>query len=184
MTDTHQHPDASGDMLETRRLRLRRHRLEDFDASAALWADEAVTRFISGRPSTREEAWRRFLAYAGHWSLTGYGMWVVEEKATGAYAGEIGFADFKRDQVPPLDAPAESGWVIAPSAQGKGYATEAVSAALAWADQRFRWFRTGCVIEPANAASIRVAYKCGYRDAGQARYKDQELLVFYRERPV
>ena len=111
-------------------------------------------------------------------------MWVVEEKATGTYAGEIGFADFKRDMDPPLDAPAEGGWVIAPGAQGKGYATEAVAAALAWVDARFRWTRTACVIEPDNAASIRVAEKCGYREAGRAHYKESDLLVFYRELPV
>ncbi len=182
MTDTDHNPNSDKDTLETPRLRLRRHRLADFDASAALWADEKVTRYIAGRPSTREEAWRRFLGYAGHWNLCGYGMWVVEEKATGAYAGEIGFADFKREQEPALDAPAEGGWVIAPWAQGKGYATEAVTAALAWTDQRFRWPRTGCVIEPENPASVQVARKCGYRDGGRARYKDQELLVFYRKR--
>ena len=169
-------------LLETRRLRLRPHRLEDFDASAALWADAGVTRYIGGRPSNREEAWRRLLGYAGHWSLTGYGFWVVEEKSTGAFAGEIGFGDFKREMEPALDAAAEGGWVIAPHAQGKGYATESVMAALTWVDARFRWPRTACVIEPDNTASIRVAHNCGYRDAGRARYKDQELLVFYRNR--
>ena len=169
--------------METGRLRLRRHELEDFDASAALWSGTEVTRYIGGRPSTREEAWRRLLSYAGHWDLNKYGMWVVEEKATGAFAGEIGFADFKRDMDPPLDAPAEGGWVIAPGAQGKGYATEAVTAALAWTDARFRWARTACIIEPENAASIRVAEKCGYRPAGRARYKETDLLVFYRQHP-
>ncbi len=50
--------------LETARLTLRPHRLDDFDAHAALWADEDVVRFITGVPSTREQSWSRMLRVA------------------------------------------------------------------------------------------------------------------------
>ena len=111
-------------VLETKRLKLRGHRLNDFPASAAMWADPIVTRHF-GKSFTEEEAWTRFLRYAGHWSLLGFGYWVVEEKATGHFAGEVGFADYKRSIEPPLSAP-EIGWVLASQFHGKGYATEAV----------------------------------------------------------
>ena len=39
---------------------------------AAMWADERVTRFIGGKPSTREDSWRRFMSFPGHWALLGY----------------------------------------------------------------------------------------------------------------
>ena len=87
-------------VLETERLRLRGHRLDDFAASSAMWADEVVTRYIGGRPFTEEEVWARLLRYVGHWALVGYGYWVLEEKATGAFVGEMGFGDFKRDIQP------------------------------------------------------------------------------------
>src|SRR5208283_1980203 len=83
-------------VVETERLRLRGHRLEDFVASSAMWADPIVTRHF-GHCFTEEESWTRFLRYVGHWALLGFGYWVVEEKATGNFVGEIGFADYKRD---------------------------------------------------------------------------------------
>lgn len=88
--------------LETERLVLRAHRVEDFPGVAALWSDPAVVRFISGVPQTLEESWSRLLRYAGHWRLLGFGYWAVEEKATGNFLGEVGFADMKRAIEPPL----------------------------------------------------------------------------------
>jgi RimJ/RimL family protein N-acetyltransferase len=42
-------------VIETPRTILRAHRLDDFDAYAAMWADPVVTRFIAGgKPRTRE----------------------------------------------------------------------------------------------------------------------------------
>jgi len=54
------------------------------------------------------------------------------------------------------------GWVLTSAHHGKGYATEGVRAALAWADEHLRTERTVCLINPDNAASIRVAEKAGY----------------------
>ena len=42
----------------------------------------------------------------------GFGYWVAEEKATGAFLGEIGFADYQRDLEPRLDGVPEAGWVF------------------------------------------------------------------------
>ena len=79
------HPTAQVPVLETERLKLRGHRLDDFIASAAMWADPNVTRHIGGKPLTEEESWTKFLRYVGHWALLGFGYWVVEEKATGSF---------------------------------------------------------------------------------------------------
>src|SRR5271170_6408856 len=100
-------------VLETKRLTLRGHRLNDFAACAAMWADPVVTRHIGGKPITEEEAWTKFLRYVGHWDLLGFGYWVVQEKATGKFAGEIGFADYKRDLEASLKHLPEIGWVFA-----------------------------------------------------------------------
>ena len=113
-------------VLETPRLRLRPHRVEDFEALANLWADPAVTRFI-GKPSTREESWARLLRYGGLWPLLGFGYWAVEDRETGAYLGDVGFADFHRALDPAPPALPEIGWVLAPAAHGRGLATEAAA---------------------------------------------------------
>ena len=148
--------------LQTERLILRPHRREDFDHCAAMWANPDVVRYIGGKPFTREEVWARLLRYAGHWQWLGFGFWALEEKATGGFAGELGFAEFMRDLDPPIVGTPEIGWVLAPPAHGKGYATEAVRAAVAWGDVKFNSGRTVCLIDPENLASIRVAQKCGF----------------------
>jgi RimJ/RimL family protein N-acetyltransferase len=90
-------PGARAPSIETERLVLRAHRPADLPDCAAMWGDPAVTRYIGGRPFTREQTWHKILRYAGLWSLLGYGYWAIEEKATHRFAGELGFADFKRD---------------------------------------------------------------------------------------
>ena len=59
--------------LETPRLSLRGHRVEDLEDCAAMWGDPQVTRHIGGRPSTKEEVWSRLVRYVGHWALLGFG---------------------------------------------------------------------------------------------------------------
>lgn len=168
--------------LETERLRLRGHRLDDFLHSAAMWADPAVTLHITGRPFTEEECWARFLRYVGHWSLLGFGYWLAEDRDTGQFLGEIGFADYKRDLQPSLLGIPEIGWAFVSRAHGRGYATEAVRAAVGWGDANFPSARTACIIAPENLASIHVATKCGYREFQQTTYKGQPTTMFVRDR--
>ena len=175
-------PAVDVPILETERLKLRGHRLDDFVHSAAMWADPAVTRYIGGKPLTEEECWARLLRYIGHWSLLGFGYWVAEEKATGNFVGEIGFADYKRDVQPSLKGVPEIGWVVASHANGRGYATEGVRAAVVWGDAHFPAARTACIIAPENLGSVRVAAKCGYRELQMATYKGHPALMYVRDR--
>jgi RimJ/RimL family protein N-acetyltransferase len=168
-------------ILVTERIRLRGHCLGDFPHCAAMWADPAVTRYIGGKPLTEEECWTKFLRYVGHWALVGFGYWVVEEKVTGDFVGEIGFADYKRELEPSLKGVPEIGWVLASRVHGKGYATEAVRAAIAWGDAHFSPARTACLINPENLASVRVALKCGYREFQLTTYKGHATMMFVRE---
>jgi len=167
-------------VVESERLRLRGHRIEDFQNCLSLWSDPAVTRFIGGKPLSGEETWARLLRYSGHWTLLGFGYWVVEEKQTGRFVGEVGFADFRRQIEPSFEGIPEIGWVLMPRAQGKGYATEAVTAALAWGEKHFGGATTGCLINPDNLASIRVAEKVGFREFCRTFYKDHQATIYRR----
>src|SRR4051794_10518480 len=89
--------------FETRRLIMRPHHPDDFAACAALWTEPRVVQYITGQPSTRSESWTRLLRYVGHWRVMGYGYWAVIDKSTGNYAGEVGFADFKREITPSIE---------------------------------------------------------------------------------
>ena len=127
-----------------------------------MWSDPNVVRFIGGKPSTESQTWMRILNYAGLWALLGYGYWAIEEKPGGTFVGEGGFADFHRNLDPRMDAP-EIGWAFATAFHGRGYATEAVQAIVAWGDRQLTPARTVCLIAPDNSASVRVAEKCGYQ---------------------
>ena len=171
-------------VIETERLIMRRHRVVDFIHCAAMWADPVVTRYIGGKPLSEEETWARFLRYFGHWLVMGFGYWAIEEKATGGFAGEVGFADFKRDIEPSIQGVPELGWVFVPRVHGQGYATEAVRAALGWGELHLASTRTVCLIHPENAASIRVADKCGFLEYQRATYKGHPTVMFAREQRV
>ncbi len=145
-----------------------------------MWGDPAVTRFIGGKPASREDVWRKVLMHAGHWSLLGFGYWVVREKSSGRFVGEVGFANFMRDVDPPLEGAPEAGWALSPSAQGRGFAAEALRAAIAWADTHFTSRRTVCLIDPANAPSLRVAEKVGYREYARTTYHGDPAILLER----
>jgi RimJ/RimL family protein N-acetyltransferase len=157
--------------------------MDDFVQCAEMWADPIVTRYIGGRPFSEEETWARFLRYVGHWQLLGFGYWAIEEKASRRFVGECGFADFKRDMEPSIKGLPEIGWVLIPAAHGKGYATEAVRAAIDWGESNLDAVRMVCLIDPGNAASMRVAQKCGFRECARTKYKEHSAILFDRLKP-
>jgi RimJ/RimL family protein N-acetyltransferase len=168
-------------MLESERLLLRAHRIADFEACLDLWTDPEVTRYVGGRPFSGEEVWARLLRYIGHWSLLGFGYWLVADKASGIFVGEVGFADFKRQIAPSFEGIPEIGWALMPWAQGRGLATEAVQRVVAWGDQHFGpGATTGCLINPDNHASFRVAGKAGYSEYCRTFYKEHPAVILRR----
>lgn len=169
----------TGPTLTTARLTLRPYTPADLEDAAAMWGDPAVVAMIGGHPFTREEAWHRILRYIGHWSAIGYGCWTVRETATGAYAGEVVLMDSRRATEPSFEGTPEAGWAFNTRFHGRGLAREAVAAMLAWADAH-GLPRTVAMIAPANAPSIALAGKLGYRPAGEVAYKGASSLLFER----
>ncbi len=166
--------------IETERLLLRPHRPSDFGDVYALWGEPEVTAYITGRPSTREEAWSRLLRYAGHWAMLGYGYWAVTEKATGRFIGEMGLADYHRDIDPPLGDSPELGWVLSAQYHRRGYAFEALTAILGWASAKLPGGEICCIITPGNDASIGLAGKLGFREAATVLYRNEPTLLYRR----
>lgn len=171
----------SAPLLTTARLTLRAHRPADLDACAAMWGDAAVTRYILDHPATREETWARLLRYAGHWALLDFGYWLVEEAATGRLVGDVGFGDYQRTLEPSLDGQPEIGWALAAWAHRQGFATEAVGAVTAWSEVHLAGRATACIIDPDNAASLRIAARFHYREVAHTTYKGASVIVFRRD---
>jgi RimJ/RimL family protein N-acetyltransferase len=167
-------------VIETDRLRLRPHQLGDAPDCVAMWADPEVARFTIGDPSPAPRTWQRILGYRGHWPLLGFGYWAVEERATGRYVGDMGFADFRRGLYPAIDGMPELGWALAAHVHGKGYAGEALRAIASWGDKHFGSLCTACIIHRDNHRSFRVADKLGFRAMPSATTADDVDVVLIR----
>jgi RimJ/RimL family protein N-acetyltransferase len=167
-------------VLQTDRLTLRGHRREDLKNCIEMWTNPAVTRYIGGRAFTPEEVWTRILRYVGHWTLLGFGYWLVSDKASGAFLGEVGFANFERDLEPSFGDAPEAGWIVTPEARGRGYAMEAIRAAHAWINAAYPARRTVCMIDHDNVISHQIAQRCGYRVWSDTRYHGTPVQLYER----
>jgi ribosomal-protein-alanine N-acetyltransferase len=88
-----------------------------------------------------------------------YGVWKIDRK-NGTRVGDLSFKGF------PPDGGVEIGYGILEAHRNRGYATEAVKAAVAWALDQPGVTRVEAETEPDNAASRRVLEKCGFRPTG------------------
>lgn len=109
-----------------------------------------------------------------------YGYWVIEDRESGEFVGEVGFADFKRDISQEMKGNPELGFALVSPLHGKGYATEAVRAALSWADANVPHRTTVCLVNAQNAASLRVVEKCGYLVFDKGTYNEHPVLFLSR----
>jgi RimJ/RimL family protein N-acetyltransferase len=162
--------------INTERLTLRAYRAEDLTESAAMWADPLVVKHIGGKPFTTQQSWSKLVFQVGHWALRGFGYWIVEERSTGRFVGEAGFADFQRG-IPALAGRPEGGWVLASWAHGRGFATEAVRAAMAWVAANVRSEEVVCMIDVDNVLSLRVAEKLGFRERERTEYLGTPVIL-------
>ena len=80
-----------------------------------------------------------------------------------------------------VDTVPELGWALVPGAHGKGYATEALRAVVAWGEAHFESDRTVCIIDPGNHVSARVADKLGYCEYTRATNTEGHTKIL-RER--
>jgi RimJ/RimL family protein N-acetyltransferase len=166
-------------VLETERLRMRAHSVDDFSALKAMWSEEAVTHYIGGKQMRPDECWTRLLRYRGLWPLLGYGYWAVEEKASGRFIGDVGFADFHRMIEPSIRGVPEVGWILGPEFHGRGYGSEALAAALKWLDAE-KLGRSVCIIDPGNEPSLRLAAKTGFREYARTIFMGDEVILMER----
>ncbi len=161
------------DTLETQRLVLRMLRESDLDAYAEMCGDAEVMRFLgNGQTLSRADAWRNLAMMLGHWQLRGYGLWAVEEKASGTLVGRVGFWE-------PEGWPAfEAGWTLRRAFWGRGFATEAAHAALDHAFCRMARPHVISLIRVGNQASVRVAERLGERLEGRMELNGFDTWIY------
>lgn len=126
-----------------------------------MMADADVARFLTSdqRARDRAMAWRDMAMLVGHWSLRGYGHFVIEEKASGAFVGRVG------PWQPEGWVGFEIGWALARDYWGRGYALEAARAAGDWMFATFPDDHIVSLINTANTPSQKLAQRLGMHRA-------------------
>ncbi|MFC5907878.1 GNAT family N-acetyltransferase [Streptacidiphilus monticola] len=157
------HTHATAPELRTARLLLRGLRTEDLDAGLAeMHADPEVMRYIrDGSTQDRTQAAQFLDARQRDWQEQGFGLFAVESLADGAFVGWVGLAvpAFLPEILPAV----EIGWRLRRPCWGRGYATEAARAALAFGFTDAGLDRIVSVRHVDNSASGRVMAKLGLR---------------------
>jgi len=164
-------------VLETERLILRPFTLDDLDAFAAMSADARVMQFlaIDGKPSSRFDAWRSLAGIVGHLALRGFGMFAIEERASGAFVGRAG--PWEPEGWPDF----EIGWALRSEYWGRGYATEAVKRCIEYSFTELNRAHLSSFIAPENTRSIQVAERVGERmerDTVLPHMPDRKVLQY------
>ena len=167
-------------MLVTDRLELWRPQASDREGLRALIEPDDVRRFLGGMDADDHDVFMRLLRNAGSWALYGYGTFIVRERGKPDIVGNCGVFHSWRGFGHGLDDVAESGWIVAQSTWGKGYAQEAMEAALAWFEREHGGKPTLCMIEQGHRASEAVAAKLGYVACDRYEEEGEQPLIIYR----
>jgi len=170
----------TGPFLTTERLALFQPVATDLAGVAALVAPDAVRRFLGNRPVDMADEYARFARNAGSWALYGYGNFIVRERGAADVIGICGVFHSWRGFGQGFDDTPEIGWIFAESVWGRGYATEAASAALAWFDQVHGNRRIACMIDTENHASLALAARLGFAVYAEQTYDGSALFLLQR----
>ena len=166
-------------VIETQRLRLVELSAESDDDAAfmlRLLNEESYIRHIADRGVRTLEAARALLrewavkSYIEH----GHGPYRVEEKGSGKSLGNCGLMRREGLDVPDL------GYAFLSEAHGQGYALEAARGVVEFARQHLGMPRLLAIVNPDNAASIRLLRKLGFASASTVCLPniEHELLLF------
>lgn len=148
--------------ITSARLRLRRPSVKDVGAIARLAADYAISSMTTRMPFPYVEGdAQAFVQLVGKQDRRRENTFVIEHPDEGV-VGALGFHQ-------PQGQPLEMGYWIGKPFWGRGYASEAAQAALAWltTDWRRRMVVAGHFSD--NAASARVLVKTGFLYTGEVQ---------------
>ena len=145
--------------LDTERLLLRPATLDDLDAWHAISRDAEEAWFGAGR-STLDDSRIKLGEHIHHQEQYGFALWAVELRSSGEVIGVTGLTHL--DDGPEI----EVGYRFLNRCWGRGYATEAARASIAYGFDELRLDRILAVTLPKNVASRRVMEKCGMSFVG------------------
>ncbi|MBP7243547.1 GNAT family N-acetyltransferase [Amaricoccus sp.] len=161
--------------IVTPRLRLRAPRVADYPLYAGFARDDRGAGLARGE--TDETAWLDFCALVASWPLRGFGPWTLEPRAGGPALGAAVLNHEFGDPEP------EVGWLVAPEAEGRGFASEGARAALAHAFGPLGMASIVSYVGADNPRSARVAERLGGRRDGAAEAALGDDVLVFRHSP-
>jgi [ribosomal protein S5]-alanine N-acetyltransferase len=167
------------EIVTTKRLLLRELEPNDIDSLFEVLGDPVAMCYYRA-PFDRDgvSAW---IDWAGHsYRENGFGLWAVIRRSDGRFLGDCGpMLQPVEDHVIP-----EVGYHIVPAEQGRGYATEAARACVAWVFANTSFDIVCSLVSPENAPSRAVAKKVhsAMREFTWAKHR-KEMCLYWTERP-
>jgi RimJ/RimL family protein N-acetyltransferase len=142
-------------------------------------SDPEVMRYL-GDPQSLEEVDASILRQQDKWAQHGFGWWSVFERESGDLVGAACLQHLGHVETNPL----EIGWRLLPSAQGKGYATEAGQAAMDYGFNVIGETYLTAVTDLENKASARVMERLGMRYIGIQTHYDVPCVTYEIHKPT
>jgi len=146
-------------MIEAERLILRPFTDADTDVFASFTCDPEVMRFYPS-VQTREQAEMWLTSCNERFEKNGFHMMAVERKSDSALLGLAGCGRFPYEVPGTCDV--EAGWLLGKQYWGKGYATEAASAAITHTFDNFDVREIVALTYRNNWPSRKVMEKLGF----------------------
>ena len=165
--------------LETERLRLRQWRPGDVDALERIYAEPDVWRMLAG-PFTREAVERQVERFRRHWDERGFGIWAVDEKASGRMIGRVGLQ--RHDEWTASEGNVEVGWTLGREFWGRGLATEGALASIRFGFETVGLAQIISFTLTGNLASRRVMEKCGLTYRGETVWRGLDHVWYAIDR--
>ena len=153
--------------IETERLILRRFEYSDIDSMIRNWTSDEQPQwdYAESCYSTPEAVKELFdTKYIVSYSRNDYYRWAVIEKESSECIGQIAYFSLDKS-----NQHGEIEYVIGPSFQGKGYATEMTRAVIKYGFEKINLHRIEIDCRTENEASRRVIEKCGLTYEGVFR---------------
>lgn len=150
--------------METERLWLRQWRDEDLAPFVAMGRDPEVMRYFPALLSAEDSA-EGMERQRGLIATRGWGLWALEEKASGDFLGFVGLA-VPRAELPCMPC-VEAGWRLRRASWGRGYASEAARRALAFGFETLSLDEIVSFTALPNLPSQRLMQRLGMRNAGR-----------------
>lgn len=169
---------ANEPFLTTDRLTLHKPELGDAWPMFAIVSHPQTGRFL-GSANSRADHFTRFQRNAGSWLLHGYGAFIVRLRGEPAQIGNCGVFHTFRGLGDDFDDRPEAGWILAADHAGKGYAAEAMRAALAWFESEHGPRRIVAMIAEGNHASMALADKLGFAPMRDALLPDGDAVRLF-----